>query len=66
MDVISAFADAITGAGLPIPDDIIADGAKQGKIRPIKLGTRTLIPESELQRLVTEQLEWSAGTKSAA
>ena len=32
---------------------------KQGKLRPIKLGTRTLIPESELQRLITEQLAQS-------
>jgi len=32
------------------------DLIKQGKLRSIKLGTRTLIPESELQRLITEQL----------
>jgi len=33
---------------------------KQGKLRPIKLGTRTLIPESELQRLIADQLEAAA------
>lgn len=26
------------------------------KLRAIKIGTRTLIPESELQRLITDQL----------
>jgi excisionase family DNA binding protein len=26
-------------------------------IRPIKVGTRTLIPESELQRFISEQLK---------
>ena len=29
---------------------------KQGKLKSIKLGNRTLIPETELQRLVAEQL----------
>ncbi len=30
------------------------------KLRAIKIGTRTLIPESELQRLITSQLEQSS------
>jgi excisionase family DNA binding protein len=30
---------------------------KQGRIRTIKVGTRTLVPESELQRFIAEQLD---------
>jgi excisionase family DNA binding protein len=30
---------------------------KQGRIRTIKVGSRTLIPESELQRFIAEQLD---------
>lgn len=33
---------------------------KQGKLRAIKLGTRTLIPETELQGLIAEQLKQTA------
>ena len=40
---------------LGIGRTLLYDLIKQGKLRPIKLGSRTLIPESELQRLVTEQ-----------
>ena len=29
---------------------------KSGEIRSIKVGTRTLIPESELQRFITERM----------
>lgn len=29
---------------------------KKGELRAIRLGSRTLIPESELQRLINEQL----------
>lgn len=32
----------------------------EGKIRPIKIGSRTLVPESELQRLINEQLQATA------
>ena len=32
----------------------------EGKIRPIKIGTRTLIPESELRRLINDQLNEQA------
>lgn len=32
---------------------------ERGELRPIKLGSKTLIPEAELQRLVAERL--SAG-----
>jgi len=42
---------------LGIGRTLVYDLIKQGKLRPIKLGTRTLIPESELQRLITDQLE---------
>ena len=45
---------------LGIGRTLVYDLIKQGKLRPIKLGTRTLIPESELQRLITEQLESAA------
>ena len=41
---------------LGIGRTLIYDLLKQGKLRSIKLGSRTLIPETELQRLVTEQL----------
>ncbi len=41
---------------LGIGRTLLYDLLKQGKLRSIKLGTRTLIPESELQRLITEQL----------
>ena len=41
---------------LGIGRTLIYDLLKHGKLRSIKLGTRTLIPESELQRLLTEQL----------
>jgi excisionase family DNA binding protein len=41
---------------LGIGRTLIYDLLKQGKLNSIKLGTRTLIPESELQRLITEQL----------
>jgi len=37
---------------------------KQGKLRSIKLGTRTLIPESELQRLIAEQLTQATKRRS--
>jgi excisionase family DNA binding protein len=33
---------------------------KQGRIRTIKVGTRTLVPESELQRFISERLQASA------
>ena len=45
---------------LGIGRTLVYDLIKQGKLRPIKLGTRTLIPETELQRLITEQLESAA------
>jgi excisionase family DNA binding protein len=45
---------------LGIGRTLIYDLIKQGKLRPIKLGTRTLIPESELQQLVASQLEQSS------
>ena len=41
---------------LGIGRTLIYDLLKQGKLKSIKLGTRTLIPESELQRLITEKL----------
>lgn len=41
---------------LGIGRTLLYDLLKKGKLRSIKLGTRTLIPESELQRLITEQL----------
>ncbi len=41
---------------LGIGRTLMYDLIKQGKLRSIKLGTRTLIPESELQRLIAEQL----------
>ena len=43
-------------ARLGIGRTLMYDLIKQGKLRSIKLGTRTLIPESELQRLIAEQL----------
>ena len=33
---------------------------KDGRIKAIKIGRRTLIPETELQRLISEQLESAA------
>jgi len=30
---------------------------KQGRIKTIKVGSRTLIPETELQRFIAEQME---------
>ena len=45
---------------LGIGRTLIYDLLKQGKLRSIKLGTRTLIPESELQRLIAEQLQAAA------
>ena len=45
---------------LGIGRTLLYDLLKQGKIRSIKLGTRTLIPETELQRLITEQLAHAA------
>ncbi len=45
---------------LGIGRTLLYDLLKQGKLRKIKLGTRTLIPESELQRLITEQLSGCA------
>jgi excisionase family DNA binding protein len=44
---------------LGIGRTLIYDLLKQGKLKSIKLGSRTLIPESELQRLITEQLTGS-------
>ena len=41
---------------LGIGRTLMYDLIKQGKLRSIKLGTRTLIPETELQRLIAEQL----------
>ena len=41
---------------LGIGRTLIYDLIKQGRLRPIKLGSRTLIPETELHRLITEQL----------
>jgi len=45
---------------LGIGRTLVYDLIKRGQLRPIKLGTRTLIPESELQRLISEQLERAA------
>ena len=45
---------------LGIGRTLVYDLIKQGRLRPIKLGTRTLIPESELQRLIDEQLKQTA------
>ena len=42
---------------LGIGRTLLYDLLKQGKLRAIKLGARTLIPETELQRLIAEQLE---------
>jgi len=42
---------------LGIGRTLLYDLLKQGKLRSIKLGTRTLIPETELQCLIAEQLE---------
>jgi excisionase family DNA binding protein len=41
---------------LGIGRTLLYDLLKQGKLKSIKLGNRTLIPESELQRLIAEQL----------
>ncbi len=41
---------------LGIGRTLLYDLLKQEKLKSIKLGRRTLIPESELQRLITEQL----------
>ena len=41
---------------LGIGRTLLYDLLKQGKLKSIKLGSRTLIPESELQRLITKQL----------
>ena len=40
---------------LGIGRTLLYDLIKQGRLRPIKLGSRTLIPESELQRLISDQ-----------
>ena len=45
---------------LGIGRTLMYDLLKQGKLQSIKLGTRTLIPETELQRLITEQLAQAA------
>ena len=45
---------------LGIGRTLVYDLIKQGKLRPIKLGARTLIPESELERLITDQLSQGA------
>ena len=45
---------------LGIGRTLVYDLIKKGKLRSIKLGTRTLIPESELKRLITEQLAQAA------
>lgn len=45
---------------LGIGRTLVYDLIKQGKLRPIKLGTRTLIPETELKCLITEQLAQGA------
>ena len=37
---------------------------KNGRIKVIKIGRRTLVPESELQRLVAEQLTQGAIEKA--
>lgn len=51
-------ANTINGScrRLGIGRTLMYDLIKQGKLRSIKLGTRTLIPEIELQRLIAEQL----------
>lgn len=49
---------------LGIGRTLVYDLLKQGKLRSIKLGSRTLIPEIELQRLVAEQLTQGAIEKS--
>lgn len=33
---------------------------KSGDLRTIKIGTRTLVPESELQRIITERMQVEA------
>jgi len=61
-------ANSITNScsRLGIGRTLMYDLLKQGKLRAIKLGTRTLIPETELQRLIAEQLERSAKRSSEA
>ena len=49
-----------TCSRLGIGRTLVYDLLKQGKLRSIKLGSRTLIPESELKRLIAEQLTESA------
>ncbi len=45
---------------LGIGRTLLYDLLKQGKLRAIKLGCRTLIPETELQGLIAEQLKQAA------
>ena len=46
---------------LGIGRSLLYELIKAGRIKAIKIGNRTLIPESELRRLVAEQLEEAAG-----
>lgn len=45
---------------LGIGRSLLYELIKNGRIRSIKIGSRTLVPESELQRFVAEQLEQTA------
>ena len=57
-ETVSPLANTINSAchRLGIGRTLMYALLKKGKIRAIRLGARTLIPESELQRLISEQL----------
>jgi len=57
-----AFSIARTCDRLSIGPTTFHQLVKQGRLKVFKLGRKTLVPESEIQRLVAEQLAEQAKT----
>ena len=51
---------------LGIGRTLVYELIKKGKLRTIKLGSRTLVPESELHRLISETLNQPAPDNECA
>ena len=51
---------------LGIGRTLLYDLIKKGKLRTIKLGSRTLVPEAELQRLISEKLNQAVSRNEKA